>query len=111
MNVGDTFVFEGTEYSIKKIDMNKSLKFPTGRVDASKFVGEGFDRRVQRGRPKMLHFKDVEDIFGPSEPTPTPDVEVPGDVKEEWSKVRRTTPIDGESLLTSLPDSASSSDW
>ena len=68
MKVGDTFFFDGIEFSIKNIDTESTEKFPTGRVDASKFIGTHDDpenpRTIQRGRPKMFNFSDVAEILG-----------------------------------------------
>jgi hypothetical protein len=75
MKVGDTFFIEGVEYSIKNIDKTSSDKFPSGRVDASKFVGNYNDvenpRIIQRGRPKAFNLVDVADVFGEGCNTPT----------------------------------------
>jgi len=94
MKVGDTFFFEGTEFSIKNIETKFSRKFPTGRVDASKFTGSHDDpenpRTIQRGRPKMFQLSTVAEALG--EPIPTPviksDVEATEKTTSAWTGIR-----------------------
>lgn len=69
MDIGQTFTFEGDEFAIKRIilpggtDSNGNT-YENGRVDASKFVGEGVARRIQKGRPKMFNYPTVATILG-----------------------------------------------
>jgi len=115
MKVGDTFFFEGTEFSIKNIDTGSTEKFPTGRVDASKFTGSHDDpenpRTIQRGRPKMFNRSTVAEALGEPLPTPeiTSDVKVEPETKSDWSNVR-----DGVGFSTPTPTPPpvySSTDW
>jgi len=94
MKVGDTFIFEEQEFSIKNIDTVSTERFPSGRVDASKFVGSHDDpenpRTIQRGRPKMFNLSDVAEILGEEFTTPeiTSDVEMTESTESAWSNFR-----------------------
>lgn len=118
MKVGDTFFFDGIEFSIKNIDTESTEKFPSGRVDASKFIGTHDDtenpRTIQRGRPKMFNRNDVAEFLGETLPTTeiVSDVKMTEEVSSAWSEVR-----DGTGFTTSptpkpeTPPIYSSSDW
>lgn len=94
MKVGDTFIFEGQEFSIKEIDTSSTEKFPTGRVNASRFVGSHDDpenpRTIQRGRPKMFNLNDVAEVMGEKFTTPeiTSDVAMTESTSTAWSDFR-----------------------
>lgn len=71
MDIGQTFFFEGEEFAIKRIIVpggtdGDGVVYNKGRIDASKFVGEGVERRIQRGRPKMFDYAPVAEILGES---------------------------------------------
>ena len=118
MKVGDTFFFDGTEFSIKMIDTKSTEKFPTGRVDASKFIGTHDDpetpRTIQRGRPKMFNRGDVAEILGETLPTTeiVSDVEMTEEVSSAWSEVRDSTGFTtSPTPKPKTPPIYSSSDW
>lgn len=96
MNVGDTFFFDGNEFSIKDINTTTSKSFPSGRVDASKFIGEVGDvenpRTIQRGRPRGFHFNDVAEALGEDfTPVVTSDLETTPEIESSWDSVREAT--------------------
>lgn len=73
MDIGQVFIFEGDEFAIKRVILpggrdEKGNTYDNGRVDASKFVGEGPDRRIQKGRPKMFDYPAVAEILGEDVP-------------------------------------------
>lgn len=111
MKVGDTFFFDGSEFSIKMIDTTSSEKFPSGRVDASKFTGSYDDpenpRAIQRGRPKGFELSDVADILGETIPAPTikSDVTESESISSAWDTLRDS---DNESVSESLPETTPS---
>ena len=119
MKVGDTFFFDGSEFSIKMIDTTSSEKFPSGRVDASKFTGSHDDpenpRVIQRGRPKGFELSTVAEILGETIPTPTID----SDIKESestssaWESLRDSdSDTIRESFSKETPSTTfSTSDW
>lgn len=99
MDIGQTFTFEGSEFAIKRIIVpggtdTHGTTYKDGRVDASKFVGEGMDRRIQKGRPKMFDYSTIATILG--EPTNPGSVEsdLTNEDEEELQKWRgqRTDP-------------------
>ena len=117
MKVGDTFFFDGTEFSIKNIDTKSTEKFPTGRVDASKFIGTHDDpenpRTIQRGRPKMFSRGDVAEALGETLPTTevVSDVKMTGEVSSAWSGVRDSDGFIPPATPKPTPPVYSSSDW
>ena len=118
MNIGSTFFYQGNEYSIKQIDALASFKFPSGKVTASKFVGEGADRRIQSGRPKYFHYDEVAVIMGEDEDfddgetnESEPEPKVMNEVVKTWHNLRSADPEKVEGLLSSLPDKSTNNDW
>lgn len=84
MDIGQVFTFEGAEFAVKRVIFpggtdSEGRVYSEGRVDASRFVGEGVERHIQRGRPKMFDYASVATILG--EPTTPATVEC--DLAEE----------------------------
>lgn len=128
MQVGETFFFENIEYSIKKIEKDKSEldeRFPNGRVDASNFetkVVDGIEeRRIRKGRPKAFTIEQVSEALGEdftdTIKTATVESDIPKEefetVKESWDVVRKSTvsPEDREKLINMISDDSTTSDW
>lgn len=140
MNVGDTFVIDGVEYSVKNIDMDpkinngtgaSDIRFPNGRVDASKFIGIGPFRKISVGRPKMFKIEDVASAIGEDMLMATPTKAAPIKVTQtkddgSWESKYCDECNDGENLsaveddispdrteelLNILDDDSTASDW
>ena len=106
MNVGDTFFFDGNEFSIKNIDRTSSKRFPTGRVDASMFIGESGNenspRTIQRGCPRVFSLCDVAKALGEDCETPTvdSDIEMSDETESAWDNVRQATTEEIKEIFT-----------
>jgi hypothetical protein len=120
MKIGDTFFFDGNEYSIKSIDRESTEKFPSGRVDASKFIGTHDDkenpRTIQRGRPKMFEFRDVAEALGEefTAPEVVSDVKIAEPTSSAWSDVRKAGDVfttDSTPTPTASTIFNSATDW
>lgn len=112
MQVGDTFTFEGEEFSIKNIIVDTDdVRFPNGRVDASKFVGEGIFRKIQKGRPKAFKYETVAEILGESMPDRDIDIgiEVSKEVEINWDAIKDPEIVEG--LLSTIDDDSTVDDW
>jgi len=119
MKVGDTFFFDGKEFSIKNIEATSSEKFPNGRVDASRFVGSHDDsenpRTIQRGRPKGFELSVVAEILGETISTPNveSDIDTSDSAGTKWSELREADSSTIRNNLSSNKPKAtfSTSEW
>jgi len=118
MKIGTTFEFEGNQYSIKNIDLDDSDKkrFPTGRLNASKFKGAGAYRTLQAGRPKAFDLQVVAEILGvPVESANiVEDVEnadIPKEISASWDNFRKTPVERVDEVINMLPDKSTESEW
>lgn len=124
MKIGDVFTFGGDEYAIKKIDKNyyDKKKYPNGRVDASKFIGEGAERRIQRGKPKAFDLNEIATLltgdladFGYNDSSSDSEAGEMEDLNEEvideWNGLRGASPDGIKEVLNMLPEDKDSLDW
>ena len=118
MKIGTTFDFEGNEYSIKSIDMDDPDKkrFPTGRLNASKFKGEGPYRVLQAGRPKAFDLKIVADILGHSinSVDVVENIEnatIPIEISSAWDKFSNVSEERVDEILDFAEDKSVDRDW
>lgn len=98
INVGDTFMLDGTKYSIKLIDLDGSHpnnKTGDPRIDASKFyTDEWGDEKIKKGRPHKFDVKSVCEAMGVGVPESiaaqgfAPATEPIDSVEKEWEDTR-----------------------